>query len=281
MELRVGEWERSAHAEIRCVSCHEPPHKWYNVPQSLAARARLLGRDISVHLSGDYDDPVDKRLPGAGPMSNDICLQCHDANRKVTAGKRILIDHVKHAEANGSCVSCHLRTAHPVPTRGRAISFMAQCFVCHGTPEAPEASTSCGTCHPGDFNLQPESHTTEKWSTAHGRVSEVDRKQCAMCHGQNFCNNCHGLEMPHPKGWADGATGHSKIAKKSQSTCAQCHTEKPDLCSMCHHKSYDPKKGDWIKQHANEVAARGAAFCFQCHGPLYCSGCHIRGGTLE
>jgi Zn finger protein HypA/HybF involved in hydrogenase expression len=275
MELRASAWKVSAHAETKCVSCHEPQHAWYSAPQTLFARGKLLGRDVQAHLANNQTGPIDRRKTGAAPMSNAVCLQCHSADRKVTSGDKVIIRHAEHAKANKYCVTCHLRTAHPEPLRGRSLSFMAQCFVCHGTPNYPKASIECGSCHPADFNMRPESHRSKQWTFSHGRVSTADRQQCTMCHKQSFCTDCHGLQMPHPAGWVNGKNGHSKAAGKDRTVCAQCHREKPDLCSMCHHKSYDPKKGSWIKQHFLEVKARGAGFCFQCHGPLYCSACHV------
>ena len=36
-----------------------------------------------------------------------------------------------------------------------------------------------------------------------------------MCHEKSFCDDCHGLQIPHPEGWAKGATGHAATAQLS------------------------------------------------------------------
>jgi hypothetical protein len=45
---------------------------------------------------------------------------------------------------------------------------------------------------------------------------------------------------------------------------------------MCHHQSYDPNKGTWVKQHFLEVEQTGAAACMECHSPIYCVRCHVQ-----
>ncbi len=276
MQPRHATWERSAHAAVSCVRCHTAPHRWYEVPQSVVSQTALLARDVVAHVRGGYPDPVDGRLPGTEPMADEICLQCHDVNRKATSGFRILIDHAEHAKRNKSCVSCHVRTAHPLPDRGTPLSLMSQCFTCHGTTKYPTASAQCSVCHPVGYALKPTSHKTAKWNRGHAVVAKADPKQCVMCHTKAFCTDCHGLEMPHPEGWGQGKTGHGINAEANRAMCARCHKQKPDLCSMCHHVSYDPTKGTWAKQHFLEVEARGAAGCFECHQPAFCVRCHVR-----
>lgn len=275
---RAHSWSQSAHAEVPCVKCHQPPTEWYEVPQRLAARARLVGRDTVRHLAGGYDDPVDGPVSGAVPMTDAVCLQCHDANRKATSGFRILIDHAEHAERNGSCTSCHVRTAHPVETLGGPLSLMAQCFTCHGTQPDAKAPGACGVCHPAGYTLFPASHEASAWAEAdHGKIAVADAGQCSMCHEEDYCIGCHGVDMPHPEGWEQGSTGHAVVAKTNRDVCTQCHGDSEDMCTMCHHEAFDPTKGTWVKQHSQEVVKRGTAFCMKCHAPTACVACHANG----
>ena len=276
MAPRAAMWQKSPHASVKCVKCHTAPHPWYAVPQAVVSQTMLLGRDTFLHFTKGYIDSVDRRAAGVPAMKDEICLQCHDVNRKATSGFRILINHAEHAKRNGSCVSCHVRTAHPLASRGTPLSLMGQCFTCHGTARKPTASARCSVCHPSGYALKPASHKTEKWTRGHAVVAKADRKQCEMCHTQKFCDDCHGLEMPHPAGWEKGATGHAVSAQRDRTVCAKCHTAKPDLCSMCHHQNYDPAKGTWVKQHFIEVRNRGASGCMNCHSPVYCVYCHVK-----
>ncbi len=281
MRARHDSWAKSSHVEVSCVKCHQPPTAWYQLPQRLAGRVALLSRDVAAHAAGGYDDPVDSRVAGTEPIKDEICLQCHDVNRKATSGFRILIDHPEHAKRNGSCVSCHVRTAHPVATRGKAITFMSQCFTCHGTEAYPEASAECGVCHPKDYKLLPESHAVEPWKKDHGKTALKDPKQCEMCHTDAFCTGCHGVKMPHPQGWERGENGHAAAATANRAVCGKCHGSRPDSCTMCHHQGYDPAQGTWLKQHFLVVRDKGAAHCLDCHSPVFCVKCHVSRAPAE
>jgi hypothetical protein len=280
MRPRVASWRQSAHVGVTCWECHQTPRPWYAYPLTLADRTRILARDVRAHSSWDTTAAVDGPVAGVPPVGDEVCLQCHEPNRKATSGFRIKINHVEHAKRNGSCVSCHVRTAHPLESRGTPLTLMSQCFTCHGTPEKPEASAACILCHPAGYELEPQSHKAQAWlPERHGPTARSDRSQCEMCHEQKFCDDCHGLEMPHPDEWAQGESGHASVAESNRTVCARCHTEKPDLCSMCHHKAYDPRRGTWVQQHYIEVQTGGAAYCLECHAPSYCVNCHVSWAT--
>ncbi len=273
---RATSWNESAHRVVACVKCHQRPTTWFELPQRVIDRGRLLWRDVAAHRSGDYRDPVDASVASASPVTDEVCLQCHDPNRKATSGFRILINHAEHAKRNGSCVSCHVRTAHPIASLGTPLSLMTQCFTCHGKPGQPKASAECGVCHPADYELVPPSHKETTWENGHGSVSQSDPKQCSMCHKQSFCDDCHGLAMPHPTGWAKGPAGHGTLPESSKALCGRCHGNTPDLCTRCHHQAYDPKNGTWLQQHPPVVKSQGSGSCEACHPAAYCSFCHTK-----
>ncbi len=284
MRLRTDEWARSAHASVKCVECHQPAREWYASPLKVVDRGRLLARDIGSHLRGEFEDPVDSAKGSVSPIGDEICLQCHDPNRNATSGFRILIDHAEHAKRNGSCVSCHVRTAHPIEQRSNALSLMSQCFNCHGQPERPEADAECSTCHPSGYELVPASHEPAAWKRSHGPVAKQDTEQCRMCHEQRFCDDCHGMAMPHPEGWAQGVKGHAAAAELQRDVCGRCHGNRPDMCTMCHHSDYQPGRGTWVQQHYVEVRRRGTLYCLDCHAAPYCVRCHVRfaiDGTVD
>ncbi len=275
MESMAVSWQRSSHAAVACVACHETPRPWYATPQAVVDRSGMLVRDARWSVLGRAETGPGGAGASMRPVEDVSCLQCHDPNRPATSGFRILIDHAVHAESNGSCVSCHANTGHP-DAAGVPLSLMIKCFTCHGTKGKPEASAKCGVCHPRGYELRPASHKEVGWQVEHGGISLDDPRQCDLCHTKKSCTDCHRLEMPHPEGWARGQKGHAVFAEKQRATCTRCHDEKPDLCSMCHHKAYDPAKGDWVRQHFLEVRKQGTVFCFGCHSPVYCVECHVR-----
>ena len=275
MKPIVDTWSVSPHAEVGCYSCHGTPRPWYGAPMSVAERWTTVLRDMRAKQALDSSkESTSSAETSSSPIPDAACLQCHDANRQPTSRYGLVIKHAEHAARNKSCVSCHLWAAHPDPKASRATLMMAQCFNCHGQATQPRASAECIVCHVKDMDLRPPTHQTGKWPAEHGKAAKADRQQCVMCHKQEFCNNCHGIEMPHPLGWARGASGHAVVAKQNRAVCERCHKGSANLCTMCHHQGYDDTKGPWVAQHNLKVQETGAAFCFKCHDATYCVRCH-------
>lgn len=279
MEPKVEAWRTSGHTKVGCPACHEQQRPWHQFPATLARRSGMLARDLRAHFSDTIKaTPASTRERAV--VSDSKCLGCHDLSRRISMRYGTLIDHAEHAKRNGSCVSCHLWTAHPDPEAEKPLLMMERCFTCHGTSPKAKAPGTCGTCHPASFSLSPQSHNSDGWRSEHGKAALTKRQPCSMCHEKDFCTSCHGLEMPHPQGWAKGKTGHAPVvAKVGRQACVQCHRESPDFCTMCHHEGYEPQRGPWIDQHPRSVSRRGASFCMDCHTPLYCVTCHT-GGRL-
>lgn len=277
MAPAVSAWQTSPHANIACPSCHETHKPWYRFPETLAFRAVMLKRDVVAHISAGSEDSTNGPGLHWRPIPDSVCRDCHDLSRAVTARSGTLIDHPKHVERNNSCTSCHLRTAHPGDESQRRLVLMAQCFQCHGSPNTPKALGACNVCHPPSFNLRPSSHEpATTWRVLHGKTALTDHRLCTYCHKDSFCRDCHGVDMPHPDGWAKGVTGHATIARRDRKPCVRCHNEKPDFCSACHHKDYDSKKGSWVVQHRSTVKQKGPSFCLDCHTTVFCPYCHTR-----
>lgn len=277
MSPALATWEESGHTKVSCPDCHETPRPWYEFAATLAERAGMMSRDIRLQLAG-------KDTAAAVPhvtIPDSVCLQCHDPSRQVTMRFGTLIRHEEHAKRNRSCVSCHRYTAHPVPGAEKPLLLMQQCFDCHGRATGAKAPGTCDVCHPKSFALRPESHGAPGWLSVHGKLALAGSQQCLMCHEQKVCTDCHGLAMPHPTGWAQGKSGHGVAAARDRALCSKCHTQKPDLCSMCHHKDFEPSKGPWVGQHPAAVDKRGAAFCFECHNPVTCVYCHTADHVMQ
>jgi len=277
MSPKVAAWRTGGHTQIGCPACHETPLPWYRFPETLAVRGAMLTRDVGDHWSNRARDASRASNDDTSTVPDSTCLKCHDPSRKITMRFGTLIDHTEHAKRNKSCVSCHIWTAHPDPNVERPILLMAQCFTCHGRTKTAKAPGTCDVCHPKSFSLRPESHRpASAWRTRHGKVALAGGQPCDMCHDEDFCRNCHGVDMPHPTGWGKGQpAGHASVAELNRQVCARCHKEKPDLCSMCHHKGWEPTKGPWISQHPLMVRQHGAAFCMRCHAATFCTDCHI------
>ncbi|MDI6712886.1 MAG: cytochrome c3 family protein [Anaerosomatales bacterium] len=194
---------------------------------------------------------------------------------------------------------------------------MSACFRCHAlerplpTPEF-EAPGACEACHTEGFDLVPASHDAPDWYNRFGesgghaaayraeasRTAEASAaapavehpagpvlrpaaavNACYTCHTRGYCTDCHGLEMPHPPGFAKS---HGAAGIASPATCARCHARSEaeaqgrGFCTACHHPQSTPGRA-WRTQHDEVVAKSGATACFGCHEPPYCAACHVRG----
>jgi nitrate/TMAO reductase-like tetraheme cytochrome c subunit len=112
--------------------------------------------------------------------------------------------------------------------------------------------------------------------------------ECTTCHADTFCNNCHGMEMPHPAAFKEpkdvkDAVGHPAMSadKDKAKKCVECHGKNEDthFCDDCHHgtavKFEFDKKVAWTKQHPKAVEKSGLKACTDsCHSPKFCVDCH-------
>ena len=178
-----------------------------------------------------------------------ICQDCHaflDPPLRPRPALNPPFGHEKHL-AYATCESCHLTPVHT--QTGVRKPPMSQCYTCHGPEPEAVASADCDLCHPPDFPKMPSSHDAAFFAAGHPRVVEAQgTTECFLCHpgGQKgFCRACHGLDMPHPQGWAlapEGGPGpHVQTAYDQGSVCVRCHS--------------------------NTVAPPGNCYGGECHGP--------------
>ena len=273
MQPEITAWETSPHNQVGCPACHEDPLPWYRFPETLATRGVMLKRDLSLHLSSDSAS-ASREITTTIPDAR--CLECHHPGREITIRYGTLIDHTEHAERNGSCISCHRWTAHPDPDADPSLLLMGQCFTCHGRSSTAKAPGTCDVCHPASFDLVPISHNPPAWQSEHGASAMPDRQTCLMCHDENTCRDCHGLDMPHPKEWVVGsASVHGASSEKNRGRCEKCHSKDPDFCTRCHHEKYAAAQGTWVAQHPAIAGGQdGATLCTKCHAPTFCVDCH-------
>lgn len=279
---QVATKANSGHSQLACPDCHEDSRPWYRFPETLVVRTGMLVRNLGPHLAYEFGGGASPLVESTVEIPDSKCLECHDPGREVTLHEGgVQIDHTEHAEANESCISCHRYTAHPTLGSDPELLFMSQCFQCHGLTEDAEAPGDCLTCHPDDYELLPETHAASEWQNEHGELAIEDRDLCLMCHLESVCTDCHGLDMPHPDGWEDGAEAHGEVVRDDRATCDQCHADTAEFCTTCHHESYAESKGTWVEQHPEAVEDTGAAECMRCHEPTFCVTCHTERGGPE
>lgn len=223
----IASYERSAHANISCIACHEPAN---GTPiQFMAAKLKSAG-ELPKAIARTFTFPLNKGSAYAlnpKEMPDTQCTQCHSANRKITPRNGIKIDHAAHKKNGVTCTTCHNRVAHDewglkltLAGNEKHADFtrMDACFRCHGLEGKPEAPGACLVCHTKDFNLVPWDHMPKDWVSS--RHSEAARESltefggaraeakelaaegisarlarpvehCSTCHKRAFCTGCH------------------------------------------------------------------------------------------
>lgn len=300
----ITAYQRSAHNMVSCMSCHEPVNA--DPVTFTLKKAKALG-ELVLTVSNNYELPLNAEshlAENAEEMGSERCTQCHSANRVITPGPGIVINHEIHEQNDIHCTMCHNRVAHVEdfelalvdPQSGEPnqphedFMQMEGCYRaegCHGLETGYRAPGECSRCHPAGFDLKPEDHDVAGFyeaggdSSGHWELKAERPEYCRICHLESrFCTDCHGVVMPHP---ADFIDTHGAEGKATPAVCANCHAKGQkttdavgtEFCNGCHHKDSDPSK-PWIPQHFAAVRESGAEGCFDCHDPTYCSACHVR-----
>lgn len=212
------------------------------------------------------------------------CTSCHldlDKVFKQGGADGLLYRHKRHfAKGVSDCSMCHPVNVHVNDTINKPT--MTRCFVCHGLTKLAIAPGTCTTCHPRDFSKLPQSHKKASWATAHGKKSSQEKIPCGVCHEDKTCSSCHGVTMPHAKGWKKAP--HVKaFFSTGMEVCARCHPRSPssggrDFCDKCHHRE-GPAGTSWLRYHRTVVKSDFGKKCFSCHSSETCATCHQTGTT--
>jgi cytochrome c nitrite reductase small subunit len=315
MRADVQAWKKSSHAEVTCIACHseggtvkfllhkaaslkEPYlHFTGNFEKPINAQGKY-GREMSNEPCRRCHSLNRKITPSEGVIIDHLkheqegitCVTCH--NRVGHPEMRGYLGEKLNKSDGGNQVSLRPGKEIEIPPETRPYqdrTRMRFCMQCH-TGRKNEAPKECKTCHPPGFELKPADHSDPAWlpsgeqlrtiRAAHGREAKTDIGNCVSCHQQKSCNDCHQSPMPHPATWKKV---HGKEGKAGVEKCIACHTQ-PNFCQACHHR-YDPAKGPWYSPvpgtsiHPFAVREKGTSECFDCHNPVYCARCHVRGSV--
>jgi hypothetical protein len=206
----------NCHAQTSCRTCHVEAR--FSPIDSLP-KARPGGppgvsfgdQPPTVHAPG-FQNNHDAIAAAAGST----CTNCH---------------------ADGSfCVDCHQGPGRPAfhfpdyleRHSADAYGAEANCTSCHST------EVFCRSCHAGqglasDGRLDVAFHTGKPfWLLGHGEAARQGLSNCAACHAENDCTQCHSAVgawriNPHgpdfdPSRWRD----------RNPFTCLRCHSQVPD-----------------------------------------------------
>ena len=238
----VDSWEASSHPTVACIECHASP----GVFGGVETRVRALA-DLAKNLGGT------KTLTAPATVNQDNCRSCHEKELSgvLTVGN-LRVRHLDFVDRL-PCRQCHGRVGHdPAGAKSPAPSaMMTTCADCH---DGKTASRDCSTCHVGDIaqaGSGPEDYA---------RVQLGSPATCVGCHSLEGCNECHGIEMPHPQDWAD-PKNHAPAGAFDTTVCVRCHDAGCNPCHMQIHVNHGP---NWKAEHKTTT---DRSLCIRCHDP--------------
>ena len=258
------------------------------------------------------------------------CAACHDgqiektvawAPRTTPRRSNLRFDHVQHrAEAKAkpaACAACHTEGGERMAVRPPVVG---RCLDCHGIQTAHLAApdSACASCHVplaravtltrSDVAAfpAPPSHDDPRWPTrqGHGAVTRGSMTtNCATCHAQEFCYQCHAGGTPPrviaalasdprstslvalrapPSHGANFADRHGALASAGAASCSSCHIRSD--CLECHRTTAANAPGyhpaGFLSRHPSAAYARETS-CNDCHSERsFCTACHQQSGLV-
>ena len=179
-----------------------------NFPQVYATKHKDLSAAISelkqiysstnfpeMNLNWETNPNNETHTPSLG------CFRCHDDNHVSV--------NIQGDEVGVISVECNL--CHTVPIIGRESDLVVEAPVIVGKV--------------------PAGHEDFRWTIEHRNVTDAEKQDCFVCHGQGFCNNgaCHNLSHPE-----DMLYKHAEIFRSlgNEQVCYACHQD--ITCVKCH-----------------------------------------------
>jgi hypothetical protein len=252
---------------IECIDCHEDFED--------EAEAGMPEWDFCMECHEDLDEEREegKKLadlfmdPDGNPRWHNVTKQDED----------IIFSHATHVSAEVECSECHTGIEQSQRVAFDLRQDMDDCMTCHAERET---SNECATCHVTiGPDWKPPSHS-RLWMTLHGQEVRMGgapdgiTDDCALCHTQTMCADCHRTQPPrdHKESWRRGG-GHGIAASMDRARCQTCH--EVHSCRACHENARP-------RSHRGSWGGRRSRHCLSsCHEPLRpgagdgCGVCHM------
>ena len=249
--------------ELECANCHGGATDSEDPGMPRAAVCQLC------HAELDAEKPPERRV--ATLFGEDGFLASHVGRQS----DEIVFSHQSHVGRGQDCAACHADVAKDDGSLVRAGNVapmsMDACVACHVESTGPPLS-DCAACHVEiRSGVAPPSHRAN-WKRYHGTVyhgrSSERMDQCALCHQESECTDCHAVELPenHTNYWRRRA--HGLTASMDRQSCATCHDS--DSCERCHEEIRP-------QSHSGGWGAPQDRHCLFCHDPVRsttCGTCH-------
>ncbi len=248
--------------DVECATCHEA------IEQSTNASEIVRPAMDACADCHEVDD-------------DDECVMCH-TNPDEAGYYAVVVfgagnfSHAAHLGKDMDCAACH---GDPEAARP-SLPVNTDCRACH---ETADAYADCRMCHAPDEVLRPADHDAA-WVNHHGLLARDDQGQCAHCHTETTCQECHVGDNVRPRSHGlNYVFAHALDARSNELDCAVCHQD-PEYCSACHVAERvlprSHSRAGWVSFPDGGSHATDGLFeiesCIACHseGSPTCTACH-------
>jgi hypothetical protein len=275
----------------QCTQCHGENREITPSEGIIIDHAIHAEEDVHCTLCHNrvaHPEDFELTLPGNTKhpdfMEMTACFRCHGLE--------------EGAAAPGECGACHPADFELKPASHRESGFFPAGHAELAREDIERVAAAAGGGH-GEGEGEPGAGEGESEETTGGEDQETDAgslfgvspayaseggdgwelvsvdevSYCGTCHLEEFCTNCHGMEIPHPDDFKE--TTHPEVAKAQLDRCEFCHVQSETFfCDECHHDGFDAAT-PWENGHAVQVQSAGITGCLEtCHETQYCSDCH-------
>lgn len=276
------------HARESCERCHVGGARLPTIA-ALAPDARVAS--LMRGRAAVYATPADHRAPefvlahgAAAQAGAQRCAICHARESCETChtgeSARNVLRQIPSAREGGA-PGVQLRRDAPArpPAAAAASSGLLSRWMSRVATFATARDTAHRVrVHPADF------------ARSHRAVAASGELQCAGCHSQSYCSDCHAGERAgrryHP---ANFLATHAPQAYGRETDCTSCHSTEA-FCRSCHRQAGLAAKTNarstvfhnaqplWLLQHGR-AARQDLNACATCHQQTYCMQCHSQLGS--
>lgn len=242
--------------KLECVSCHE------------GAEVEEAPGMPALDSCAVCHDQLDEKAPPERHVATLFDAEGFRAVRASRLDDEVKFIHLAHVGSVQDCAACHRGIdANRVVDASVAVD-MAACERCHAERKLPN---DCADCHTEvGRQWKPPSHAQD-WKRLHGRACKRSdpppSDDCALCHADRYCEECHRVEPPENHDTQFRLRGHAFLAQIDRANCAACH--EPQTCDRCHAE---------VLPLSHRMAGFGAVkdtHCLTCHFPLAGESCVV------
>ena len=240
----------TCHTSDRCAACHVDTEKAPIQAMQAAPEGMELPSTWARYQVPAFHQGDDWFDEHGGSASRAECSTCHTSN---------------------DCMACHVS---PAPT-------VVQSLVSREESMAPGV---------GLEGRAPSSHESLFFMNSHSVLGASNGQQCATCHVERFCVECH--DGPSDGGYhpPNFVARHPAEAFGQDAECATCHNTQA-FCRSCHLEAgfgsegrlgpgYHDAENLWLLRHG-QAARQNLETCASCHAQNDCTQCHSVVGAFK